>query len=295
MDETGKVFSPNKIRILAFDIRGGALLFFLLMKHIITITSLLAAGTLLANAAISLSENSNNSLSQGVFAYWDFSGSQTMWSDYYTSVGTSGSFESNVSLSNNVSGGVLDSTSGWSGNNPYNGPSWSDSAVTISFRVKNWSEGVLLQLTDNENSRIQSTAGKLAFGTYDSGYSVDGDFWTTVTFVSVPTGGSYDQTTQLYINGNVFTPSGVSNWDSTGFWYGLGSKRLKQIGTAWGGGTKFKGVLDDLTIWNRVLSTEEIRAFASGSTPLIPEPSAFGLLAGLGALALAGTRRRRRK
>ena len=33
-----------------FDIRGGALLFFPLMKHIIAITSLLAAGTLLANA-----------------------------------------------------------------------------------------------------------------------------------------------------------------------------------------------------------------------------------------------------
>ncbi len=295
MDEAGKVFFPKKIHVLTFDILGGALLFFPLMKNIIAITSLLAAGTLCAGAAINFSENSNNSLSQGVFAYWDFSGAQTVWSDYYTSVGTSGSFSANESLSNNVSGGVLDSTSGWSGDNPYSGPSWSDSAVTISFRVKNWREGVLLQLTNNSNSRIQSTGGNLAFGSYDSGYSVAGDSWTTVTFVSVPTGGSYTETTQLYINGNVFTPSGVSNWDSTGFWYGLGSKELKQIGTEWQGGTKFKGVLDDLTIWNRALSTEEIQAFASGSTPLIPEPSAFGLLAGLGALALAGTRRRRRK
>ena len=53
------------------------------------------------------------------------------------------------------------------------------------------------------------------------------------------------------------------------------------IGAVFGGGIeKLNGTLDNIALYN-VAAT-------------IPEPSAFGLLAGLGALALVGTRRRRR-
>lgn len=50
--------------------------------------------------------------------------------------------------------------------------------------------------------------------------------------------------------------------------------------------------LHGLSIYGNSLTTEEVRmAYASGS--LIPEPSAFGMLAGVGALALVASRRRR--
>ena len=53
---------------------------------------------------------------------------------------------------------------------------------------------------------------------------------------------------------------------------------------------------NDLALGQRIPALAELGTFtANGVTSLIPEPSAFGLLAGLGALALAGTRRRRAK
>ena len=42
-------------------------------------------------------------------------------------------------------------------------------------------------------------------------------------------------------------------------------------------------------------TTNKFSGYAVAAVPSIPEPSQFGLLAGLAALALAGTRRRRRK
>ena len=53
---------------------------------------------------------------------------------------------------------------------------------------------------------------------------------------------------------------------------------------------------NDIALGAHITALAELGTFtANGVTSLIPEPSAFGLLAGLGALALAGTRRRRRK
>ena len=56
--------------------------------------------------------------------------------------------------------------------------------------------------------------------------------------------------------------------------------------------------IDNLVVWNKDIAfsggNANVASALQTSTSLIPEPSAFGLLAGLGALSLVASRRRRR-
>ncbi|MCS7305381.1 MAG: PEP-CTERM sorting domain-containing protein, partial [Thermoguttaceae bacterium] len=57
----------------------------------------------------------------------------------------------------------------------------------------------------------------------------------------------------------------------------------------------FKGLIDEVAIYNHALTADEIRALAAGVSPLsvVPEPASLGLAAvGLASLALLAYRRR---
>ncbi len=66
-------------------------------------------------------------------------------------------------------------------------------------------------------------------------------------------------------------------------------------GNATSGNENFDGLIGNLTIYtvSGWQNNSDIYNVLGGAPTLIPEPSAFGLLAGLGAIALVGTRRRK--
>ena len=254
------------------------------MKNIIAITSLLAAGTLCANAAVELPDESSL-----LFTF-----------DYSTT--------SDTPQVNNSSWGwehwgtetpsIADGVANFSNGGPYTNAdvSFDPGAFTLTFdisKVTNTTEGVVfaygkgcqgsnrfyVSVTENSIALIDSTAV-----TYDT-YNFTGGLVTVL------------EATNIDLTGDTFKNVVVSNSSSGSFISVDGvvvasdenciasvesaSSRFG-IGSIFGGGTgKLNGTLDNVSFY--------------GSASTIPEPSAFGLLAGLGALALAGTRRRRRK
>ena len=102
-------------------------------------------------------------------------------------------------------------------------------------------------------------------------------------------------TLSLYWNGNlVGTDSSFSlnlNQDQSIFFGGHSSETFRT--ERW-----FDGLLDDITIWGRALSSDDVTSIFDGTyefaPEVIPEPGSLGLLLAAGGLVLLGRRRLRR-
>ncbi|MBQ9758336.1 MAG: PEP-CTERM sorting domain-containing protein [Opitutales bacterium] len=124
--------------------------------------------------------------------------------------------------------------------------------------------------------------------TLDSYEDLTANTWMHLAF-------SYDSETQVasvFVNGD--SVGTISLKDKafarveTNYGAAIGSASQDLVNDSIQG--SFAGKLDDVQIYNTALTQSEILTSAG----LIPEPSAFGMLAGLGALALVAARRRRK-
>ena len=255
------------------------------MKNLITITSLLAAGTLAANAATIVDKIP----SDGIVYKWLFNNGSAN-PDIGTINGENFGYSSDGT-------GTIDGQNGkkpWKANPGFNSNSFTISLDVASFSIDAWSNlfslkdssGKFLQVQKTGNAELAvyvdaafggtSTTQQTSGASSELYTSLTSSNWDTLTFTS--NGSSF----VVYINGKqtLSLDLAANNTAISGF----------QFGAQFGGGRNFvSGKVDNVVIWNKALSSSEIYSMTN-----VPEPSSFGLLAGLGALALVGARRRRR-
>ncbi len=228
------------------------------MKHYIATAALIAAGTAFANAADLIWSQTDISLT----------GSNTY---NITDVTISDGFTVKIDLSGwQAANGPI----GWF--TTTDGSGYQQSAATFGWG-KNANNAEWHATTFTSGG---SATGQQAGENYDDAksYGASGAF-DTVLFLTVQDGTAslYEQTTEGGEVVLVAQTSGMSTSAVNGLYVGHWS----------GASSQQQGGTMDVGIYNAVLSTEQMAS-------MIPEPSAFGLLAGLGALALVASRRRRK-
>jgi len=281
------------------------------MKNIVSVATLLVASTVLANAA-------------------EESATKLLWAFNFTN----GTLQASTGKVESLSGsGTISTSDGWTtgvgsyavGNTYANVLKFTASgddtsnlakqsgAFSVSFHVKttgtsaDWpviasfgeSNQYCLKLDDSETS-MNGTLGLNA-----DGYTNDTD-WTTARsetkdlsstgtwhhIVITYNGSNKSGTTgaTLYLDGvSIATASWTSGNDSQMKMFSFGGRLDNSNNTA-------NVTLSDLAIYSGVLTTSQINYLKNNiaNDTAIPEPSAFGLLAGLGAIALVVSRRRRK-
>ena len=250
-------------------------------------------------------------MTDGLAAWWTFDNGSSNYVSYTnatTSVNTglttdhftaTGGVDGNGFISNVVV--VDDSEKRFDFYNDLSGFNISASSFTLSFKVR----GTSADYRDILNFAIDGIDGSLRLQTenpnegndvclYGTSLVVTNDAareairgkdgWANVIIVGNGT------TLTLNVNGYTSTVTYTPTAD--------GKVRNFQLGALWGGGETDRRVnadYDDVAIWNRALSNDEVKLLASGATANgalpIPEPTT----ATLSLLALAGLAARRRR